>query len=109
MIEKNAEPPIAGAASSAPSSTADCGSIVDQSMAERSGACENAGGDDDAQFIRTVLSSLKERSPEARKALEQALAHGDLTDPVGCTIPKISVLKVGRERQVRSCLKSVTS
>ena len=76
--QKGAKPRIVDPASSGASSAPHCDEIVDPSMGKRSGAGGNAGlHDDDAQFLKTVLSSLETRSPGVKEALKQALENGE--------------------------------
>ena len=60
--------------------------IVDSSITNTAaGAPHRAHTDDDQRWAETVIASLPSRSREARKALAEALLHGQpIAAPVGC-------------------------
>ena len=76
MTEKNAPRPIVEQ-SSEPSSNPHCDKIVGESITKRSGACEDVMGNDERQWLATVLEGLETRSHGVREALKKALSDGE--------------------------------
>jgi hypothetical protein len=87
MNEKNAPRPIVEQSSST-SSSPECDKIVGESIAERSGACEDARRSDERQSAATAEPNLQERSLGVEKALRKVEKHGlSSSDPVGYANP----------------------